>query len=109
MRTYDSWKTRSPDDDLGDPSMYEKPDPAQEKADYEDERLQREGDDRLEEGKAKAQAVLERAYYDGWEDAKIFYENRPTREALEAILASLNYDGTDVNSLTIGEIRRALP
>ena len=63
----------------------------------------------LEEGKAKAQAVLERVYYDAWEDAKIFYENRPTREAFEAILASLHYDGADINSLTVGEIRRALP
>jgi hypothetical protein len=40
MRTYDSWKARSPDDDLGAPSMYEKPDPAQELADWEDERQQ---------------------------------------------------------------------
>jgi hypothetical protein len=36
MRGYDSWKTRSPDDDLGDPSMYEAPDPEQEEADYLD-------------------------------------------------------------------------
>ena len=63
----------------------------------------------LDEGKAKAQAILERVYYDAWEDAKIFYENRPTREAFEAVLASLNYDGADIDSLTVGEIRRAMP
>lgn len=40
MPGYDSWKTRSPDDDLGDPSMYEKPDPAQEQADWQDAKLE---------------------------------------------------------------------
>lgn len=39
-KSYDSWKTRSPDDDLGDPSMYEEPDPEQEQADWEDEQCQ---------------------------------------------------------------------
>ena len=63
----------------------------------------------LNEGKAKAQEILERVYYDAWEDAKIFYENRPTQAAFEAILASLNYDGQNIDSLTVGEIRRALP
>lgn len=31
------------------------------------------------------------------------------RQAFEEIIASLNYDGSDTNSLTVGEIRRALP
>lgn len=30
------------------------------------------------------------------------------RERFEEIIASLNYDGADENSLTVGEIRRAL-
>lgn len=30
-------------------------------------------------------------------------------ERFEEIIASLNYDGPDTNSLTVGEIRRALP
>jgi len=66
-------------------------------------------DDLEKEGKVKAQAILERVYYEAWEDAKIFYENRPTREAFEAVITSLNYDGPDINGLTVGEIRRALP
>lgn len=50
-------------------------------------------------------------------DAKIFHElwqsaerelNGSVRERFEAIIASLNYDGPDTNSLTVGEIRRAL-
>jgi hypothetical protein len=36
MPGYDNWKTRSPDDDLGDPSVYEAPSPEQEEADYLD-------------------------------------------------------------------------
>ena len=32
-----------------------------------------------------------------------------TREVFEIIIKALNYDGNDVNSLTVGEIRRALP
>ena len=32
-----------------------------------------------------------------------------TRAVFEIILAALNYDGPDINSLTVGEIRRALP
>ena len=60
------------------------------------------------EGRAKAEAILERVFYDAWEDAKLFYENRPTRAAFEAIIASLKYDGPDTDSLTVGEIRRAL-
>lgn len=50
--------------------------------------------------------------------ASIFYElwqsserelNGSARERFEAIIASLNYDGADTDSLTVGEIRRALP
>lgn len=32
-----------------------------------------------------------------------------TSRVFEIILASLNYDGKDINSLTVGEIRRSLP
>lgn len=32
-----------------------------------------------------------------------------TRQVFEIVLAALNYDGEDINSLTVGEIRRALP
>jgi hypothetical protein len=38
MPGYDSWKTRSPDDDLGD--EYEQPTPEQERADWEDQMQQ---------------------------------------------------------------------
>lgn len=31
------------------------------------------------------------------------------RQNFERIIASLNYDGADTDSLTVGEIRRALP
>lgn len=50
-------------------------------------------------------------------DAKIFHElwqsaerelNGSARERFEAIIASLHYDGPDTDSLTVGEIRRAL-
>ncbi len=34
---------------------------------------------------------------------------RTARQAFEEIVASLNYDGADTDSLTVGEIRRALP
>lgn len=34
---------------------------------------------------------------------------QPTRVTFEQIIASLNYDGSDADSLTVGEIRRALP
>jgi hypothetical protein len=33
---------------------------------------------------------------------------KTSRQTFEKILASLNYDGQDTNSLTVGEIRRAL-
>lgn len=32
-----------------------------------------------------------------------------TRQVFEIVLASLNYDGKDIDGLTVGEIRRALP
>lgn len=32
-----------------------------------------------------------------------------TQQVFEIVLASLNYDGQDIDSLTVGEIRRALP
>lgn len=32
-----------------------------------------------------------------------------TRQVFEIVLAALNYDGADIDSLTVGEIRRALP
>jgi hypothetical protein len=32
----------------------------------------------------------------------------PTRQTFETIIQSLNYDGQDTDSLTVGEIRRAL-
>jgi hypothetical protein len=31
------------------------------------------------------------------------------RDTFERVIASLNYDGRDADSLTVGEIRRALP
>lgn len=34
---------------------------------------------------------------------------RTPLQQFDAIVASLNYDGPDENSLTVGEIRRALP
>lgn len=33
---------------------------------------------------------------------------RSARQDFERIIAALNYDGTDINGLTVGEIRRAL-
>jgi len=36
-------------------------------------------------------------------------QNGSARERFEAIIASLNYDGLDTDSLTVGEIRRSLP
>lgn len=35
--------------------------------------------------------------------------NSELRESFERIIKSLNYDGPDTDSLTVGEIRRALP
>jgi hypothetical protein len=32
-----------------------------------------------------------------------------TRQVFEIVLAALNYDGADIDGLTVGEIRRALP
>lgn len=32
-----------------------------------------------------------------------------TRQVFEIVLEALNYDGKDMDSLTVGEIRRALP
>lgn len=37
------------------------------------------------------------------------YRCPATRQVFEIVLASLNYDGSDIDSLTVGEIRRALP
>lgn len=37
------------------------------------------------------------------------YGAKPTRVGFERLLESLKYDGGDINSLTVGEIRRALP
>lgn len=34
---------------------------------------------------------------------------KTARQAFEKIIASLNYDGADTDSLTVGEIRRSLP
>lgn len=50
-------------------------------------------------------------------DAKVFHElwqsaerelAAARRERFEEIIESLKYDGSDANSLTVGEIRRAL-
>lgn len=50
-------------------------------------------------------------------DAKVFHElwqsaerelKESRRERFEEIIKSLNYDGQDIDSLTVGEIRRAL-
>jgi hypothetical protein len=37
------------------------------------------------------------------------YRCPATRQVFEIVIAALNYDGKDINSLTVGEIRRALP
>ncbi len=51
-----------------------------------------------------------KVFYELWQSADRELKERPTeREQFEAIIASLNYDGPDANSLTVGEIRRALP
>lgn len=36
-------------------------------------------------------------------------ERASLSEAFELFIKALNYDGTDTNSLTVGEIRKALP
>lgn len=49
-------------------------------------------------------------FHELWQSAERELQERPTaREQFDAIIASLNYDGPDTNSLTVGEIRRALP
>lgn len=51
-----------------------------------------------------------KVFHELWQSAERELQDRPTaREQFEAIIASLNYDGPDANSLTVGEIRRALP
>lgn len=45
-----------------------------------------------------------RLFYELWQSA----ERDNSRERFEQIIESLNYDG-DTDSLTVGEIRRALP
>lgn len=51
------------------------------------------------EQRERAAKFIERFRSEQWSSA---------REMFEAIIASLNYDGTDTDSLTVGEIRRAL-
>jgi hypothetical protein len=49
-------------------------------------------------------------FHELWQSAERELNERPTARArFEDIIRSLNYDGTDTNSLTVGEIRRALP
>lgn len=45
-----------------------------------------------------------------WADIQPTEHDHPSpRKDFERIIASLNYDGADTDSLTVGEIRRALP
>jgi hypothetical protein len=37
------------------------------------------------------------------------YRMPTTRRVFEIVLEAVNYDGADIDSLTVGEIRRALP